>query len=379
MTVGIGAQRTVRNQVICSTALGYNNYTLSNLERSVGDYAVERNTDAWGRNLIELQRVDQFNQLFCQGWVAYMAASRDTSSTSPDPTWMFLNTSDTTSTLPITRTQAYYTVDVLDTNNPIDMSTIGNLFDNDADTYWTPNISLISDQDVMIDFNLPKIRMSESDADSTWWNIVQISFNWRFIYDASNTPSDKSTPITFDIQTEGNNTGVLSTIPYPNGNTYSPMMLGNPGTRQTSESTIKIVTIADEINTPRVRIIFRNVSRWGTEYYLNDIAIAGHAPRSQIVCPEIQFKFWEFDASPTNNWNATVIPNLKTPTPDQPDAVTYYDADGTYVELCPQITPIHGLMYRGFVRSWLNEQLIIGHEPFILAIRNIALSPFYIA
>eukprot|EP00483_Globobulimina_turgida_P010726 UN10747 len=35
-------------------------------------------------------------------------------------------------------------------------------------------------------------------------------------------------------------------------------------------------------------------------------------------------------------------------------------------------------MYRGFVRSWINNQLLKAHKPFILAIRNIALSPFFI-
>merc|ERR1711971_931075 len=53
-------------------------------------------------------------------------------------------------------------------------------------------------------------------------------------------------------------------------------------------------------------------------------------------------------------------------------------SDGTYTDLCPQITPIHGLMYRGFVRTWLNEQLLEGHAPFINAARNIALSPFFL-
>merc|ERR1712176_1667628 len=35
-------------------------------------------------------------------------------------------------------------------------------------------------------------------------------------------------------------------------------------------------------------------------------------------------------------------------------------------------------MYRGFVRTWLNEQLLEGHAPFINADRNIALSPFFL-
>merc|ERR1712168_1461877 len=34
-------------------------------------------------------------------------------------------------------------------------------------------------------------------------------------------------------------------------------------------------------------------------------------------------------------------------------------------------------MHRGFVGTWLEDQLAEGHEPFIYAARNIALSPFY--
>merc|ERR1712013_38848 len=61
------------------------------------------------------------------------------------------------------------------------------------------------------------------------------------------------------------------------------------------------------------------------------------------------------------------------------NGATLFDySDGTFTEMCPQITPIHGLMYRGFVRTWLNEQLLTGHTPFINAARNIALSPFFL-
>eukprot|EP01084_Bolivina_argentea_P112167 200062_1 len=379
MTVGIGAQRTVRNQVICSTALGYNNYTLTNLDRSVGDFAKERNTDAWGQNLLELERVDKFNALFCRGWIAYQTNPINSVANAPNKTWAYFDSGAANAAqLQSERTIPYYAYSVSDTNIPINTDDIGNLFDNDAtnpDTYWSPNVTTRVDQDVIFDFYLPKIVLTP-EGYSTWWDITQITLDFRFIYDLNNLPRDAQTPITFDIQTEGNDTGSLTTIPYSNGNTYAPDVAGNR--RQNADSAQKIITIADELNTPRVRIIFRNVSRWGTEYFLNNISIVGHSPKTKVVCPEVKFRFWEFDASPTNNAtnNVGIYP---APTPENPDATVYYDADGTYIELCPRITPIHGFMYRGFVRSWLNEQLIIGHEPFILAIRNIALSPFYIA
>ncbi len=101
-----------------------------------------------------------------------------------------------TSTLPITRSQAYYKVNVLDNNNPIDMRTTDNFF-------GASNASLPSNQDVIFDFCPPKIRMTQNDADSTCGNIVPMSFNWRFTYDPNNVPADKTGPITFDIETEG--------------------------------------------------------------------------------------------------------------------------------------------------------------------------------
>ena len=54
-----------------------------------------------------------------------------------------------------------------------------------------------------------------------------------------------------------------------------------------------------------------------------------------------------------------------------------FEAQDT-VANCPQITPVHGIMYGGFVRSRLNDQLIDHHSPYMRAARNIALSPFVI-
>merc|ERR1719297_242729 len=47
MTVGIGAQRSVRNQVLCTTALSYNEYTLGLMQENINEYAKERNNDAY--------------------------------------------------------------------------------------------------------------------------------------------------------------------------------------------------------------------------------------------------------------------------------------------------------------------------------------------
>eukprot|EP01084_Bolivina_argentea_P112165 200059_1 len=406
MTVGIGAQRTVRNQVICSTALGYNQYTLMNLDRSVGDYAKERNTDAWVQNLAELQRVDQYNALFCKGYIAYQTRPIEVRLKGPNKTWIhFDSNAINAAKLQSDRIIPYYTYSVADTdiaeykthwNNhdsnvsctpgtdlSINTGGMRNLFDGSEGvqiingsetklfTYWSPNSTAC--QDIIFDFYLPKIHLTR-DGDWTWWDINQITLNFRFVYDNRNQPAKNTTPIEYEIWI--NDTGVWKEIA---NKQYQPQVAGlNAKQRQTDLSAKRITTISNETNTPHIQIIFKDVFRWGTEYFLNNISILGHSPESLFICPEVKYRFWAFDASPTNN--ITRGPEvLPSPTPENPHAHTYYDDEGTYIALCPLITPIHGLMYRGFVRSWLNEQLIIGHEPFILAIRNIALSPFYIA
>ena len=81
---------------------------------------------------------------------------------------------------------------------------------------------------------------------------------------------------------------------------------------------------------------------------MNELKFFGSADSDCISCDEVEFYFWDFEASET------------------------------YIELCPYVTPVHGIMYRGFVRDWLTDELIIGHKPFIKSIRSILLSPFAI-
>eukprot|EP01083_Nonionella_stella_P076128 207275_1 len=369
MTVGIGAQRSVRNQVLSTTALGYNNYTLANMHRSVADYAKERNDDAWQQNTDELKRVDQWNAVFCQGWIAYQTVARDVTTESPLNAWVNLNSSSTSQQVKNEAINVckgtYYTYEPV--VNVMDPSI--DLFDGDERTYWRPYVDpsdVPSAQDMWFDFYLSPIYMT--DDLRVGWDIVQITFNWRFEYDDTNQPIDHITAIFFEIYIQDTHN---DTLYLQDRASYAPEVTGSPRTRQSVVSFVQYITIPMEVDTRRVRLKFLNVSDWGTEYYLNDLTIAGHAPESQVKCPTVDFRFWDFDASPTKNENASqyIIAASNT----------YYDADGTYIEYCPQVTPIHGLMFRGFVRKWLNDQLIEGHVPFILAVRNIALAPFYIS
>merc|ERR1719361_1027143 len=91
MTIGLGAQRSVRNQVLATTALGYNQYTLVNMENSMISYAQERNDDAFQQNSNELNNIGQYNALLEINWRAYMDTSRDVTSESANGQWINLN------------------------------------------------------------------------------------------------------------------------------------------------------------------------------------------------------------------------------------------------------------------------------------------------
>ena len=87
---------------------------------------------------------------------------------------------------------------------------------------------------------------------------------------------------------------------------------------------------------------------WNDSFVLNEIDVYGYQPIDKIDCAEVEFYYWDFEATEVLEDN------------------------------CPSITPVHGIMYRGWVRDWINDQLWDEHVIFIRAIRNICLSPFYI-
>jgi len=191
------------------------------------------------------------------------------------------------------------------------------------------------------------------------------TLDWRF-FDSSVTPVDAVTPIQFEVWIE-NGTADSNDFYKIAEDEFAPSVVG--GIRQSEANSQIYLTIADEVSTSRIEFRLLNVENFGSEYFLNELRFDGHAPESQIVVPVVDFLTWLFDASLTANENAT----------SRIEEEVFFDNDGTYVELCPVVTPIHGLMFRGFSRTWINAQLAEGHLPFINAIRNICLSPFYIA
>ena len=65
LTIGLAAQRSIRNEVICMTALSYNNYTFALLQDVLSTHVEEKNDQSCDVTLDELTRVDEYNEYFC--------------------------------------------------------------------------------------------------------------------------------------------------------------------------------------------------------------------------------------------------------------------------------------------------------------------------
>jgi len=316
MTTGIAAQRAVRNQVLSTTALSYNNYTISTIEQASTDFAATKNQESWEWNLKELERVDEWNNYFCTAWAGYQSTVRDVAS---DGEIRFDST--------------------------VDIDSIGNLFDDDISSVFSPftEYTDLNDSDfpVTVDMELPVIEFT--DAHSSFWEISQIQIHWNFHIDNSASFQSSDDHIAFSIFTklDPSQKWIDQTSAHQNGH------------QQYEGSSFSKLNDIQSINmhlneTRFIRLTFSSASHWSDAFEIAEIRLFGAPPRDKIVCDKVQFHFWSFDAS---------------------DVV---------MEECPAITPVFGNMYRGFVRSWINEQLMEAHISFILAARNIALSPFFI-
>jgi hypothetical protein len=103
-------------------------------------------------------------------------------------------------------------------------------------------------------------------------------------------------------------------------------------------------------STKSLRLNFSSAEQWADAFQLNEITVYGKVASQYILCPYVIYSAVLFDA-----------------------------ADSAYdPKFCPGVQPIFGVMYRRFVRTWLDDELWTAHLPFIIAIRAICLSPFYI-
>ena len=370
MTAGIRVQRSVRNEVLSTTALAYNNYTLANMESTIDALRTGWNDDAWDFNEDELDRVNEYNTLFCSGWSAYLGTTKDVTTQSSYGEWKDWNASSDQSTLEDVGTYYMYFDDAVSTD-------IENLFDSESSTSWSPltNDSSLTGN-VTLDFYLSSIWLS-SEATSGW-DLEQITLDWRFNYSDTVTPVDETTEVHYDIYVRNDTNSSADDYGWIKlesiAQFYTPATGGDPETRLSSASTVQTLTPSVSTDTLQIRIVFEDVEDWGIETFLNGIAFAGSS--YDIDCPEVQFAYWDFEAAPTDNPNATFTTQYYNDSDWKVEK--FVDNMGTYIELCPAITPIHGLMFRGFVGEWLEDQLEEAHEPFIDAVRAIALCPFYL-
>jgi len=318
MTTGIAAQRAVRNQVLSTTALSYNNYTISTIEQASSDFAATKNQESWEWNLGELERVDEFNNYFCSAWAAYQSTVRNVASDGDIQC-------------------ATSTAEHL----------AAHLFDGDVSSSFTPfpdyeDGNDTTDGPVVVEVELPVIEFTESQ--SSFWEISQLNIHWNFIRtDDEHSLSDSEHHIAFTIETKLE--AAQKWVDQTSGHQHGHFVFdGAPYSKLNDIQSINMY-----LNETRyLRLTFSNASQWGDSFEIAEINIFGAAPRDKIICDRVRFHFWSFDASKVE------------------------------MEECPSITPVFGNMYIGFVRKWVNAQLLESHKPFILAVRNIALSPFFI-
>ena len=96
-----------------------------------------------------------------------------------------------------------------------------------------------------------------------------------------------------------------------------------------------------------IRINFSNLE----SFYLYSIKFYGNTADKCLCCDSVQFNYFDFDASDNN----------------------YIGNDE-----CPSLTPLFGPIYLEIAKLNLIQSLHYLHKPFIVAIRNILLSPFII-
>merc|ERR1719334_1504213 len=192
----------------------------------------------------------------------------------------------------------------------------------------------------VMEIELPAIDYTD-DA-SSFWEISQIQIDWSFTFHAQQ-PTTLTSADAVDFVIESKPLGAQN---------WSRSIAKRDSYRAASYSKLSDVQSINaqfpETQFLRVTFSIANASRWADAFEINAISLIGAAPRDEIVCDRVRFHFWAFDAS---------------------DAV---------LAECPSITPVFGAMFGGFVRWRVTAQLLEAHKPFILALRNIALSPFFI-
>ena len=96
-------------------------------------------------------------------------------------------------------------------------------------------------------------------------------------------------------------------------------------------------------NVKNIRMNFSNLE----SFYVYSIKLYGFTPNECLECENVDFNYFEFDAS---------------------------DNDFVINDKCPSLTPLFATLYNGFIKSDLIDSLQNIHQPFILSLRNITLT-----
>ena len=248
----ITVQRAVRNQVLGASALQYNSYSLSQIEDQIATLAADWKDEAWSHNEDELDRVDRYNALFCDGWSAYQQTVRDVTSQSSHGEWRNYNTSSDQDALQEIGTYYMYYDDDISTG-------IENLFDSDAETYWSP---IMADNnktgDMILDFYLTPIWMTSDTPDTdSGWNMDQITLDWR--YNAETASNDT---IEFQMEIKDQSTGDWTSLGI---NKFVPSM--------ETISAPQYITVSQETDTVHLRMTLMDVENWGNDVFLNSLSL----------------------------------------------------------------------------------------------------------
>jgi hypothetical protein len=325
LTVGLAAQRAVRNEVICTTAAKYNNYTLYQISLNRQSYAIEKNALGTSWNKEELDRVEEWNAYFCNVWFNYHAQVRDV-------------TTDLGGRLKYSLANDSH---ALGTGSDLE-----NAFDKNISSYWQPfpirsEARANNFTDITVEIELPFVMMREDENLTAYWMVSFVQFDWSF--DSENmTNATDAVPFSFEHRLKATGNWLTGQA---DANKYDGPLDGADGS---VISETQQVNVKDWNQTRFMRITFQDVGKWLQHYRLNGISVYGNVAFDDIRCPRVNFKYY------------------------------YFDANEVTTEYCPVISPIFGIMYRGFVRTWLADALFEAHKPFIRAFRNIALSPFFI-
>ena len=370
-------QKSSVNQMLTQTAFGYNLYSIAGIETSRQTQAKLVNYQVFASNQDELDRVDTFNEYFCAGYNEYLSKVKDirkeTVRNSDDSPAIDVNT-----VIPEEYYDSLY--DVLNEYNYDNQYWFESNFATSEYKHYIAefidersslfaNQSSINSSSISIELQLPE---SLADECEYAWNIATIEikygFNWNQLlnYDSSHE-TIKNNPfvyrLEFGIEYNMTSSALLSSSSDSNSGYYHNTINADSSKfddyyKQFNTSSNANNAINSSIETQQFDVIWKDINRNIRinfsnleSFYLYSIKFYGNTADKCLCCDSVQFNYFDFDASDNN----------------------YIGNDE-----CPSLTPLFGPIYLEIAKLNLIQSLHYLHKPFIVAIRNILLSPFII-